>query len=261
MQDFPVKVGHMLFTMVDPHRGHERAYNRWYERDHFYAGCLVGPWLFAGGRWVAPRALKALRYPRQSAIAAPDASAGSYLAVYWIHEGRLDEHREWAGAQVRWLYGKGRGFAARRHVHTLLYDRCWTVYRDADPVPVELALDHGYPGLVTVAVRCGAEVAPDAFERWLRERCPSWLAGTPIASCTTWAPIPQRAAPMDIPVVERPARLRMLLFFLDTEPLRLWSRFEALGGEVAASGAGEVVFASPWLPTVVGTDTYVDELW
>lgn len=261
MQEFPVKVGHMLFTMVDPHRGHESAYNRWYERDHFYAGCLVGPWLFAGGRWVAPRALKALRYPHRSAIAAPDASAGSYLAVYWIHEGRLDEHREWAGRQVRWLYQNGRGFAARTHVHTLLYDRCWTVYRDADPVPVELALDRGYAGLVTLAVRRAAQTPPEALDRWWQERCPGWLAGTPIASCTAWAPVPQRGAPMDIPVVDEPERLRMLLFFLDAEPLRGWSRFEALGRELATSGAGEVVFASPWLPTVVGTDTYTDELW
>jgi len=39
----PVKIGRMLFTMVDPNRGYEVAYNRWYERDHFYAGCMIGP--------------------------------------------------------------------------------------------------------------------------------------------------------------------------------------------------------------------------
>ena len=55
MNDYPVRVGSMLFTLVDPEKGHEVAYNRWYERDHFYAGCMVGPWLFAGSRWVAPR--------------------------------------------------------------------------------------------------------------------------------------------------------------------------------------------------------------
>ena len=51
-----VRLGTMLFTLVEPHRGHEVAYNRWYERDHFYAGCMVGPWLFAGRRFVATRA-------------------------------------------------------------------------------------------------------------------------------------------------------------------------------------------------------------
>ena len=32
----------MLFTLVDPHLGHEVAYNRWYERDHYYGGCMIG---------------------------------------------------------------------------------------------------------------------------------------------------------------------------------------------------------------------------
>src|SRR4051812_24970925 len=76
MHEYPVKVGSMLFTMVDPHRGHEVAYTRWYERDHFYAGCRVGPWLFAGRGWVAPRQLRALRFPDDSSIARPSVSAG-----------------------------------------------------------------------------------------------------------------------------------------------------------------------------------------
>ena len=67
--DYPVKVGSMLLTLVDPTKGYERAYNRWYERDHYYAGCLVGPWLFAGSRWVAPRTLKDRRWPAESIIA------------------------------------------------------------------------------------------------------------------------------------------------------------------------------------------------
>src|SRR5258706_5959783 len=100
MQEYPVRVGSMLFTMVDPHRGHEVAYNRWYERDHFYAGCLVGPWLFAGRRWVAPRALKALRYPCESELARPDVTAGSYLATYLIHSDPFDQHPESAWQQV-----------------------------------------------------------------------------------------------------------------------------------------------------------------
>ena len=39
----PIKLGSMLLTLVEPHRGHEVAYNRWYERDHFYAGLHGGP--------------------------------------------------------------------------------------------------------------------------------------------------------------------------------------------------------------------------
>lgn len=31
-----VGVGHALITLVSPHRGREREYNRWYEDDHFW---------------------------------------------------------------------------------------------------------------------------------------------------------------------------------------------------------------------------------
>ena len=63
-----VTLGGMLFTLVEPHKGHEVEYHRWYERDHFYSGCMEGPWLFSGRRWVSTRELKALREPAESPI-------------------------------------------------------------------------------------------------------------------------------------------------------------------------------------------------
>ena len=33
-----IRIGSTLLTLVEPHRGQEVDYNRWYERDHFYAG-------------------------------------------------------------------------------------------------------------------------------------------------------------------------------------------------------------------------------
>lgn len=260
--EYPVKVGSMLFTMVDPHRGHEVDYNRWYERDHFYAGCMVGPWLFAGRRWVAPRRLKERRFPAESALAKPTVAAGSYVAIYWIHAGHHEEHHEWAGRQARWLYENGRGFNERTHVHTLMYTHDWTRYRDADPVPVELALDHGYAGMVTVAIERREGVDQDRFDAWFRDRyLDGFLAGSAVASCACWSPIPQREGPMTIPRVERPHLLDMHLFFLDATPEPSWERFVTLGRDVEASGLARVTFASPWLPTVVGTDRYTDELW
>ena len=94
-----VRLGSMLFTLVEPRAGHEVAYNRWYERDHFYAGCMVGPWLFAGRRFVATRALKDLRFG-SDADRFGGVARGSYVAVYWILEGRHDDHVEWALRQV-----------------------------------------------------------------------------------------------------------------------------------------------------------------
>ena len=55
MEDYPIKLGTLLFTMVEPEKGREVEYNRWYEHDHFYSGCMVGEWQFAGDRFVATR--------------------------------------------------------------------------------------------------------------------------------------------------------------------------------------------------------------
>jgi hypothetical protein len=262
MKDHPVQVGSMLLTMVDPHAGHEVAYNRWYERDHFYAGCLVGPWLFAGGRWVAPRALKDLRFPADSPIARPTVRAGSYVAIYWIHADHHDEYRLWGNQQAHRLYKEGRGFDARTHVHTIMYTLDWVHYRDPDPVPLPLALDHRFPGLVTLAIERAEGVPQERLDAWLRgERLPALLDGSPIAICATWSPIPQGQAPMSIPLVERTDRLDMQLHFLDAPAAESWDRYRAFARDLDATGLGRVVFASPWLPTVVGTDTYTDQLW
>ena len=55
-------VGHALITMVEPVPGHERQCNRWYADDHFIAGAMAMPWMYAGRRWVATRDLQLLRY-------------------------------------------------------------------------------------------------------------------------------------------------------------------------------------------------------
>lgn len=263
MQDYGVKLGSMLMTVVDPNRGHEVAYNRWYERDHFYAGCLVGPWLFAGRRWVAPRALKQLRFPATPLVAGPSPSAGSYVATYWIHADKFDEHRKWANDQVFWLYKNGRGFTERKHVHTLMYHLDWTHYRDADPVPIELAFDHGYKGMVTVALLREPGVEQARLDAWLREETlPAVMKDTPLSTCATWSPVPQNPnAPMDIPLVQHVDRLDVQMWLLDDDPLTCWTRFEDYGRTVEASGLAKVAWASPWLPTVVGTDRYTDQLW
>ena len=102
----PVKLGSMLLTLVEPHRGHEVAYNRWYERDHFYAGCMVGPYNFAGRRFVATADLKALRDPDPSAITGEPAR-GSYIAAYWVLDGYYDVWNRWALRQVNALHAAG----------------------------------------------------------------------------------------------------------------------------------------------------------
>ena len=99
----PVRLGYALFTMVDPSRGHEVEYNRWYERDHRYSGCMVGPGWFTGSRWVATKALKDLRFPETGPVATKT-EEGSYLAIYWVHEPDAEVADAWAQKQVGELY-------------------------------------------------------------------------------------------------------------------------------------------------------------
>jgi len=266
MNTYPIRVGSCLFTLVDPQRGHEVAYNRWYERDHFYAGCLVGPWLFAGRRWVATRTLKDLRFPEDSPLAVP-VDAGSYLAIYWVHEGHHGEHFAWAIDQVVQLYKDGRGFNERKHAHTVLLHKPWSHYRDIDPVPIELALDHPYQGLAVVAVDPAEGVSTEALNAHLTdEALPALMAGSTVASMVSWSYIepadgPTDRAPMDLGTPAGPAARQVQMFFCDGDPAAVWPRFRDYAVGLKDAGTGEVVFAAPFHSTIVGTDTYTDQLW
>ncbi|CAN5593108.1 hypothetical protein BH20ACT2_BH20ACT2_03000 [soil metagenome] len=261
-KDERISLGSLLFTLVEPHRGHEVAYNRWYERDHFYAGCMVGPWLFAGRRFVATRALKDLRFGRDPALFG-DPDLGSYLALYWVQEGHHDEHFCWALDQVKWLHANGRMFPERDHVHTLLYNHRWTVARDADGVPPELALDHPFAGLVATMVDYADSVGRPQFDAWCAAELPGLIAGTPAALCLGASPIPLPAdAPVEQPGLDGLRQRSLQLWFLDEIPEHSWGTvFIGFGDAVVASGLGTVSWAAPFVPTIPGTDTYTDQLW
>ena len=268
MDDYPVKVGAMLFTMVDPHRGHEVAYNRWYERDHYYAGVMDGPHALAGSRWVAPRALKDLRFPDPSPFAEP-LDAGSYVSIYWYLKGKVDEHTAWAGERVWWLYENGRGFAERTHAHTGIYTFESARYADNDGVPVELALDHGYRGLaVVVAEPTDGGSAADLRARLEAGPVARLLAVDGIDTVSSWTPRTgavegngSGGSPMALGTSGGSAERVVQLVFMTADPRERWDAVRAYAADVAERGGGRVTFASPFLPTVVGTDAYVDELW
>lgn len=264
IDDYPVKVGSMLLTLVEPNKGFARAYNRWYERDHFYGGCMVGPWLFAGSRWVATRGLKDLRWPAESPIARPTES-GSYLAVYWVEEGHHREHfGEWSIRQVRDLYAHGRGFNERTHVHTSTFTYAGSCYRDEDPVPVELALDHRYGGLFVLWWDAAEGTGTELHTQLTSEHLPGLLDGSTIETVSSWVPsAPGRSmgdAPMDL---GSPAgdtdRLVQLIFLADAPDAEV-DRVRAFTERVASDGMADLRLAAPFIPTVVGTDTYVDQL-
>jgi hypothetical protein len=41
----------------------------------------------------------------------------------------------------------------------------------------------------------------------------------------------------------------------------VWDAFHDYAKTIVAGGVGKVTFAAPFLATVVGTDTYTDQLW
>lgn len=266
VDDYPIKVGSMLLTLVDPHKGFEVAYNRWYERDHFYAGCMIGPFLFAGSRWVATRELKDARWPQDDTVAKPW-NTGSYVAIYWVERGHHEDHfGDWARPQVRELYAEGRGFAERRHIHTVLFDHLGAAYRDDDPVPVELALDHGYDGLVIVWM----DGADGRDARGLRTELeaslvPKLLAGSAIESVTSWTPSAGENDPRDVPMdlgtkAGGPERLLQLLF-VKGDVRDALDGVRAYTTSIESEGLATTRLVAPFFRTVVGTDTYVEDLW
>jgi hypothetical protein len=266
--DDPIRIGTMLYTLVEPHRGREVEYNRWYERDHFYAGCQIGAYNFAGARFVSTAPLKALRLP-QAGSGAPeplvaDPQVGSYLGVYYILDGHHDEWNRWAVDQVNVLHAAGRMFEERDHIHTGLYHFEWEQRREADGVPAELTLDHRFAGMVSVFVEPADGVTPDRIGDWYRQDyLPSVLPGSDVATVLAFSPLPLLAdAPGDVPRSEQLESRVLLLWFLDDEPSGSWDDlFAKHDAAVSTAGLGRVKWASPFVGTIPGTDTYTDLLW
>lgn len=273
--DDGVAVGAMLYTLVDPEPGHEVAYNRWYERDHLYSGCMVGPWLFAHRRWVATRPLKDMRFPTdvpaEAAVALP-LHKGSYLATYFIHKGHEAEHFAWANRQVFELYENGRGFDERSHAHTSLYFTVGEDHRDPDGVPAHVALDHPYAGLVSVHVDRVEGVAHPEFAEWFSSQAaPALFADGSDGSVSAvdqvlhWRPIiPKGAegdAPMELGTGPGTRQRSMQMMFLTQHPESVWDRVRSYAESVEDSGLATVRLAAPFIPTIPGTDIYTDQLW
>jgi hypothetical protein len=264
VDDYPVKVGSMLLTLVEPHKGFESAYNRWYERDHFYAGCMVGPWLFAGSRWVAPRTLKNERWPSESIIARP-LDAGSYIAIYWVEKGHHADHfDDWATTQVRALYADGRGFSERTHVHTSMFDHLGSVYRDDDAVPVDLALDHGYEGLFVLWWDATDVTASELHSKLSESQVPSLLKGSDIEIASSWATSipdePPRDVPMDLGSSSGSTNRLLQLLFVGGDTEAAVDGVRAYTDAVESEGLASLLLAAPFFRTIVGTDKYVDQL-
>ena len=263
-----IGVGGALISMVEPDPGTEFAYNRWYEDDHFYSGAMHGPWTFAGRRWVAPRALRARRAAvESSAVQPPD--AGCYISLYWITEGHENDNERWSFlAMAEALMPHGRGFTERTHVYTAFHRYRFGLVRDPGPMKPHLALNAPFVGLLVEVVDAPSQDAFADLEAWLRdEHIPAHLPSMPAGVVTAFTPVPFSQGRIEMPGTKPVAppegvgtRL-CLLWFLDRDPfVCVPDAFAAHHDALAASGLGTLRFSGPFVPTVVGTDRYVDEL-
>lgn len=257
--DHQVRLGSILFTLIEPHDGHQRAYNRWYERDHFYSGCLTGPHTLAGGRFVATHRMKDLR---EGPGPGGDPERGSYLSLYWIEEGHHSDWAAWAGNRVHDLHDADRMFAHRDHVHTKLYDLDWAVGRDPDPIPVELALDHPFAGLAVVLGETTGATTPAELDAWYRsEHLPAILPDSPAALVARFSILPMPGDAPDVPDEDADPGHYLQLWFLQDDPGACWD--DLLGDHATAlarAGVADLILAAPFVPTVPGTDAHVGEL-
>jgi hypothetical protein len=232
----PVPIGTAVVAYIEPHAGHARAFNAWYEGDHFYAAAMAGPGMYAGARWVATRECKALR---PDARLFGDPTRGSYLATYWVLPDRQAAWDEWAAREYESMPPERR-FAERDHVHTAVYRYLWSTGTEDAPPPAT-ALDHGFDGVIAVASLAPSDWVAD----WART-----LVSNELRLVLAFAS--RRTIMSDA----QPTDHVLLLGFCRTDPLDVWRRRVApqLG---AAPGLG---FASPFLRTVPGTDRYTDSL-
>jgi hypothetical protein len=258
----PIVLGSMLFTVVEPHKGHEVDYNRWYERDHFYSGVMIGPYTFAGRRFVSTKDLKKLqKYDPE--IFQGEPGAGSYVAVYWVLDGYHELWNKWSVRQVIQLHAKNRMFEHRDHVHTLLYRFHWALGRDADGVPIELALDHNYEGFVPVWVDANDGTTREEVWEYLQgEFLPELLAGTSASLVGAFTPLPLQVDAPGVAKQDENTTRTLLLFFLDQEPTAEWNElFEEGLAKFDESGKATAIAAAAFKPTHPGTDDFTDELW
>jgi hypothetical protein len=147
-------------------------------------------------------------------------------------------------------------FEHRDHVHTLLYRYEWCAGGSDAGVPPELALDHPFGGLVVTMIERAEGVSQADVHAWARDARQSTLilGFTPM-------PLPP-GAPVTQPGLERLDRRTLMLGFSDAPPAQVWDAHREMCGSAAQrDGVGRVVWTSPFLPTVPGTDTYTDHLW
>jgi hypothetical protein len=169
-----------------------------------------------------------------------DPARGSYLAAYWILEGRQEEWDAWVAAQMPALVAEGRMFPGRDHLHTAVYRMIAEVgWRDGPPAIA--ALDRCLPGVIAVASTAPGDAVIEFAEA---------LVGPEVPTIVVFERERVILAEVD------PGPHRLALCFAATDVIPTWHTAVV----PALERLDHVGYASPFLRTIPGSDAYVDEL-
>lgn len=263
-----VGVGHALITMVEPHEGHEHAYNRWYEDNHFFNGAMAMPWMFSGRRWVATHDLQQLRYPQDSPVTQP-VTNGAYLGTYWVTKDRIEDHKTWTFATNDRLVQEWNDVNRNRtHIFTSFQDHAGNMYASPKVPRARFSLIDPAPGLVLQVVDAPEVEERDALERWLLEEyLPARVSPNgpvDLAMVFRVTPAPARLKPENFAALQGVAkggRRLTILWFLNQDPREAWDGFFTNEAEnIAAGGKGMTSLVAPFIPAKMGTALYEDQL-
>ncbi|WP_019873858.1 hypothetical protein [Sporichthya polymorpha] len=239
MTGYVTPLGSAVLTLIDPDRGAEVEFNRWYERDHFYGGALLGPGVLAGGRFVARAVEKRHRV-------ADDPDVGTLLNAYWLADDG-STFWPWCVEQIPVLIAAGRMTAPGKVKRVWWLPAPWAEASAVDGVPPALALDRRYPAVVLALVSGDADTYR-GVARTLCERPGVGLVVGDVPRAVNFRHGP--AAALDVVLG---------LWFLTSAEAA--AEFGVVHDEAVTAAGADVRWRSAFVGTVPGTDTHLDSLW
>jgi hypothetical protein len=232
-----VGIGTAIVAYIEAHPGQAGEFNRWYERDHMYAAATAGPGAFAGARWVATRACKAVRPPTADWFGDP--ARGSFLTTVWVLDGCQQEFDAWIGRQMESLRTQAdRMFAGRDHLYTAVYRFAGEARTERGPAAAT-ALDRPFDGVIAMAVQA-----------WGGSTAAEKVVGPELPVAARFTVERVIMAEVELPPFD------LVLGFTAGSPIDAWhARVDP-----ALASLPTVGFASPFIRTIPGTDAYIEDL-
>ena len=185
--------------------------------------------------------------------------------MYWIDEGKLATQQAWVSEQMKLLAEAGRTFDERSVQTATAYDRPRLVGARRRRSP---SVPRPRPPLRRCGVG-GAGAAPTARRSktwrrgWRVTSCPKRFDGSPVAIGAMFSPRPKEPWwPAAAPEVPGVGERVFVTFFVETDVREAFDPwFATLGDDLAATGRARALLVAPFIPTIPGTDTYIDQLW